>query len=555
MTSRTRARLGGAVDRMFGSRSGRVIASCRLVMAAVFFLALWMDPAQPVRGASLGYDLLRAYMLLAVVLLIVSWYSWWQDHRLAPIVLVVDVAVFLTAVFFTESRTSDFASPFFAFFVYLLLSAALRWGWQATLATGLAVTFLYLDVGVVMAVSDLPFDIYRFGRRVIYMSVLGLVMAWFSLQRREQKVERFIEPFMADVGELPLQAALAYAVGHLHARIGVIAWADFGESHTRIHALGPVSPPTLVTRPAFDAERGFGSAVRLFDRRRRRSLCMRADGSLGSAFPATEEPLAALCGIDEALALPIAAAGGRGEVLLAAIDGVGIDHVRIGVPLAREISASFDRQASLAMASERALARARDSLARDLHDTVVQSLAGAALRIEGLRGWIQRGGDPEPEIEEVKRLLREEQRNVRSIMAQLRQGTASSGALEAAAAVRVLLPALETYWGISIRMVPQSDPFAIPSWMAHELDGILREAVANAVRHGGANDIVVTVAGDSSRLAMTISDNGRGFPKGEDLVRPRSITDRVIGLGGAITLPPVPEGACLEIILPMEIER
>ena len=32
-------------------------------------------------------------------------------------------------------------------------------------------------------------------------------------------------------------------------------------------------------------------------------------------------------------------------------------------------------------------------MARDLHDTLAQSLAGTSLRLEGLKNWIRSGGD------------------------------------------------------------------------------------------------------------------------------------------------------------------
>ena len=44
--------------------------------------------------------------------------------------------------------THGYTSPFFTFFMFLLLSAAIRWGWKATALTAVLVTLLYLIVGL-----------------------------------------------------------------------------------------------------------------------------------------------------------------------------------------------------------------------------------------------------------------------------------------------------------------------------------------------------------------------------------------------------------------------
>ena len=180
--------------REFEHRSPRIIGLCRFVLATVFFVALWVDPLQPVRASLLGYLALFTYMVLASALLIIAWRSWWWDHRLAWPVHVLDVFAFLGAVYFTETTNDDFTSPFLAFFAFLMLSATIRWNWRTTALTALVVTALYLLVGLAMSSLGIDLDMFRFGRRVTYMAVLSLVLIWFGLQRREQSVERFVEP-------------------------------------------------------------------------------------------------------------------------------------------------------------------------------------------------------------------------------------------------------------------------------------------------------------------------------------------------------------------------
>jgi signal transduction histidine kinase len=168
-----------------------------------------------------------------------------------------------------------------------------------------------------------------------------------------------------------------------------------------------------------------------------------------------------------------------------------------------------------------------------------------------MRNSLREGGDPEPEIDAVQLALRDEQNHVRSLIAKLRQGSDGKHAMDVASVFRVLLRGLESHWNVTIRLHSEIEPMAMTSWMAHEMDGILREAISNAVRHGGASEIAVEVGGTAERLSIAIADNGRGFSEGANASAPRSISDRVIRLRGTFALTPVPKGARLQIALPL----
>ena len=107
----------------FRHRSGRVIALGRLVLAAVFLLAVYLDPSQPSQNPGAAYALMGAYVIWSAGLLVLTWTNWWLDHRLSAFAHLVDIAAFGILVFFTEGYTS----PFYTFFVFLLLSSAIRW--------------------------------------------------------------------------------------------------------------------------------------------------------------------------------------------------------------------------------------------------------------------------------------------------------------------------------------------------------------------------------------------------------------------------------------------
>jgi signal transduction histidine kinase len=264
-----------------------------------------------------------------------------------------------------------------------------------------------------------------------------------------------------------------------------------------------------------------------------------------------DDPFADFCSIDQGLALPFAAVTGRGEILLADIPGVCADYVELGALLAREVGAGFDRQSTLALVRETALARMRDAVARDLHDTIAQSLAGVSLRLEGLRHWIQAGGEPDEEIQAIKSALRAEQTQVRGMIDRLRAGET---VLPNAPATRILEPLLRDlaeYWGIAIELDEEAKWIVIPGWLAHEVRQVLREAVANAVRHGGASRVAIALVEEDAMLHLTVTDNGTGFPTEAMITRPRSIGERIDAIGGSLEIESGPAGAALRFAMPL----
>lgn len=539
------------VAREFEHRSGRTIALCRIVLATVFFIALWLAPDQPVRSGPVGYALLFGYMVASSLLLMIAWRNWWWDQRLAWPMHVIDVTMFLASVYFTEANNDAFTSPFLAFFAYLMLSATIRWDWRVTALTSVTVAGLYFLVGLAMQGIGIDLDMGRFGRRIVYMVVLSLVLVWFGLQRRVQSVERFVEPpGSADDLLPPMLDALRYAMAQSGATAGAIAWADEEEPHIEVRALGLNCETGQLSPEALPPDEPFAPKPQLFDLPKHRILCVggwRYVTSKGEVH----DPFARHCGVDEGIALPFTAVTGRGEILLAGIPGASADHVEMGALIAREVGIGFDRQAMLALVRESAITRMRDAMARDLHDTIAQSLAGASLRLEGLRHWIADGNDPENEIQAIKTALRVEQKQVRGLIDRLRHGESVLPDGKAAASIGPMLRDLSEYWGIAAVLDDGARGIVIPGWMAHELRQVLREAVANAVRHGGASRVAIALAEEDGMLHLTVSDDGTGFPD-DATVRPRSISERIAALGGTLDVRSNEGGAELHLVLPRE---
>ena len=539
-------------------RSGRIIALCRIALALLFIFALWLDPAQPVRDSSLGYTLLAGYLVIGIAQLVTAWRNWWADFHLALPAFVLDTLVFLGAVYFTESLHDDFTSPFLAFFAFLMLASTIRWNWRATAWVAAAICSLYFAVGLLMEMSAVEFDIYRFVRRFGYMIVLSLVLIWFGHDRRVTVLP--FHPKDQDQGSDPLllAAAVRYAALVANAKGAAILWEYDEEPESLIVQTGmPGGAPVGVAPGRLGSDHLSDGGSSIFDRRRARQLCRTSAEQLSARRLEQLSPLAAYLDISEGVEVRLPAASGRGQIILYGIPGMCVDDLALSEAIASEIAAKIDNQALTHLAQRAMLNRTREAIARDLHDSVAQSLSAASYRLEALRSWIDAGNDPDPEITSLKQALHREQQHVRGLIAGLRRDNAGEGrssqfeCSDLGADLKRLLIDLASFWRVEAHLDKSGDPNSVPLFYSHEVQQIVREAIANAVRHGGATTINCALHFRADRLHIVLRDNGSGMDVENMPMGPRSIRDRVTDLEGNMHCDAGRDGTTLEIAIPL----
>ena len=542
--------------RMFARRTGKVLATSRAAMALTFLIALWLDPSPPGKIGAVTYLLLAGYLVGAAAMIIITWRSWWWEFRLAPWVHAVDTLAFVAAVYFSEAGKADFNSPFMALTAFLLISATLRWGWSAVAWTSFALVLLNTVIGVTLFGFDLPIEPYRYGRRLMYLAVLSMMMVWLSGEQRG--------PRWASVPRTPgtpgerrnaiLIDTLAFCRTALQARGAAIA-VPHGEEPW-MEVLRDTGFAVIVDRLGPDALGGsFDEPDRasLIDRARGRRITSRAS-SYPLAIPGpVDAPLAAECGVGEAMLVTFETAAGPGQLLIWGIPDMCVDDLPLVETIARHLSTELDREDLAELAQAASASALRDALARDLHDSVAQFLAGTLFRLEALSRWIREGQDPTPEIDDLKTSLRREQVELRAMIQRLRRGEEGDRRTDLAEELETLLGEMSKHWHIAVRLEAKARPMPVSIGLAHELRQVLREAVANAARHGSCREVVVSVATDSPGLTLRIADDGDGFPAESAPPRPRSISERVEALGGTLSICHNKPGAMLEIALPNRI--
>lgn len=538
----------------FQNRSGRVIAALRVVLAVVFLVSLAFEPVTPGETIGNGLVLLGSYLLLACAVLAVTWRSWWLDHRLARLLLVVDIAVFLGAVFVAEGYDSDFTSPFLALFALIVLSAMLRWGWVVAARTGATASLLFILLGLGLLAADYPLETYRFSRRAFYMVALLLVLVWFGIDRRGPQLPPLA---LATEGGEPDDlwlAALSYAMAATGATRGLIALADTEEPWTDVHEARAGQPPRRWrTGPEQqDLTEHDTPGPCLFDLPRQHALVLDSAGDVRGQLGPCPIALAARAGLDEGLALPLACSNQRGLIVLTGIPAPGADFLALGRAATREIERAADRATAARLESETAVVRARSAIARDLHDSVAQSLAGACFRLEALRRQIADTGNAGAagEIASMRDALRGEQVQVRSLIEALRDPAGLLAPRPLAADLEHALVDAAAHWNITARFAAE-DPVETAGGISHELRQLLREAVANAARHGQASSIEARLARRANGLELVVADNGAGFADATGQVPPWSISERISALGGKLEVITGETGTRLVIFLPL----
>ena len=413
-----------------------------------------------------------------------------------------------------------------------------------------------------MEVSGVDFEIYRFVRRIGYMIVLSLILIWFGLGRRGVTVKPF-HPKDQEQGDDPLllAAAMHYAADVANGEGAAISWGYDEEPETLIYQTGMSGgTPVRIAPGRFDSDQLSDGDISIFDCRRAKQLCRTTDGRLLARRLEQPSPLATYLDISAGVAVPLPASSGQGQIILYGIRGMCVDDLALAEAIAIEIAAKFDSQAFTLLAQRAMLDRTREAIARDLHDSVAQSLSAAAYRLEALRNWIHAGNDPDSEITSLKQALHNEQKHVRGLIAGLRGETGSEGRSDQfersdiVADLERLLIDLASFWRVETHLDKSDEPNIVPVFLSHEVQQIVREAIANAVRHGEATRIDCTLHFRPDRLHIVIRDNGSGINAEHMPVGPRSIRDRVNDLGGNLHCKSNKEGTILEIAVPLELQ-
>ena len=514
--------------------SGRVIALGRLLLASLFVVTIWLETAVPNDSSPTSHALLIGYVVLAAGLVAATWNDWWADAHLAGPAHALDIVLFTILVFLTEADRR----PFFPFFIFVLLSAAIRWGWRATTLTAVLLTLLYLSAGMLALPAEDRFDLERFVSGTGYLVILSLILIWFGVNQWRTRLPGSAEKLLADAAAdpTPIESSLRAAMAGAGALTGAFVWSR-KDKDTAV-SIAIRDGEVILTKPQTTDIEPPAPSPFLYDRKRARALMRDTERNLRTFRPGDHVPVDSGAAIDlsEGLAIPVFSEAGHGQLYLERIRGLSTDHLGLGEQIATTIAAHLQRQELMRAAEESAEARSRVAVARDLHDSVVQFLAGAAFRLEAMKRAEASGRDLTPELNELKELMLQEQSELRSFITALR----SSSQLdieELASDLQMLATRLSRQWEVQCTFSHQPSDMTVPTRLHLDAQQLVREAVANAARHASAKNVAIRLAGIADEVRLDFINDGTAYPKSSDGGRmPRSLRERVLAAGGTIEL-------------------
>ena len=199
----------------------------------------------------------------------------------------------------------------------------------------------------------------------------------------------------------------------------------------------------------------------------------------------------------------------------------------------------------------------RVRVARDLHDSLEQTLAGTALRIEAARELLPEHAEAtRSQLVRAEELLRRSQSEVRRTVWGLR-----SLALEKqsfAEALRESIHLLTDETGLKTEVEVADGIYGLAAGTEGNLLRIAQEAVANVLKHSGARRLTIFYGiNEQGRLVLKVADDGQGFSLPAVEARPQAhfgltgMRERAVAMGGVLTIQGRPgKGTCIAISLP-----
>jgi nitrate/nitrite-specific signal transduction histidine kinase len=205
-----------------------------------------------------------------------------------------------------------------------------------------------------------------------------------------------------------------------------------------------------------------------------------------------------------------------------------------------QISVAIENAQLYGRAQQLAVLEERQRLARDLHDSVTQSLYGLTMYAEAATRLLAAGNlDMATDyLRELRGTAQEALREMRLLIFELRPSILEAEGLTAALQSR--LESVEKRSGLETSLTVEGEGGQLSADVEEELYRIAQEALNNALKHAQANRISVGLYRRSDYISLEISDNGQGFDPTRAHERGgfglRSMRERVSQLGGQLTI-------------------
>ena len=555
-----------------------VLAFSRLFLAATSLIAWRVRPGSPA-DYHLGLLVLAGYTLHSLVLLLLLQKSERLARGLVLWVQASDIVWPATLCLFTDPPNS----VFFVFFLFAMIAAAFRWGFIETMATAeISAALLLIQAAMVaygpwwlkrlLFTSNEPTRIIM---RCGFLLMTGFLLGFLAETEKELRAEIALTNRLLSMARVG--GRFATVLQEVMSELGRIFGSRQVYEVVEQSSTGRVFRwDVMLSKPPHVRAQEVPSA--------------QAAPELMQGYPHTfymerKKKQCSVMGLDEEgrrieqsqlrnLEMPIANAdsllvignemGGDWRGRLVVVNG------RVGRRWERELrfAQNILRQVAPALYSvyvfrrfrSRAGAMERARVARELHDTAIQSLISIEMQVDVLRRRATGNPDIVSELEHIQDLLRQEVLNLRELMQTMRP--IEIGPHQFLDFIAQLVERFSRDTGIETRFVSELQEVTMPPATCRELARVVQEGLVNIRRHSGARSAMVSFGAQNGFWKLVIDDNGRGFPFAgrfdltnlDDLRRgPTVIKERVRSVGGDLLIESTPgRGSRLEITVPQK---
>ena len=221
-----------------------------------------------------------------------------------------------------------------------------------------------------------------------------------------------------------------------------------------------------------------------------------------------------------------------------------VEEVALLSSIADQVGVMVENSRLRRQAEHAAVMEERERLARELHDSVTQSLYSLTLLAGGGRRMANAGTltDVADYFTDLGEIAQQALKEMRLLVYELRPAILEREGLVGALQQR--LDSVEGRAGVEARLLVE-EMIQLPPTVEEDLYRIAQEALNNALKHAAATSVTVRIYADQDQLVMEVIDDGKGFTPealsdmgGMGLV---SIRQRAERLGGRLKVMSAPE--------------
>lgn len=202
----------------------------------------------------------------------------------------------------------------------------------------------------------------------------------------------------------------------------------------------------------------------------------------------------------------------------------------------------------LSLKQKSAIQDERTRMARELHDTVKQNLFALALQLAAINSKVPDLGEAKQNLLESRKILKQAQEQLVGVIAELQ--IISLRHKSFIQIFKIFCENLERKFNVPIHCIVPLD-LVLPDCQFIVISRVIQESITNAIRHGNAKLIIISLIKSEMCFELLISDDGIGF----DLTLPTngmgivSMRERVASFpAGRFSIETAPgEGATIRI--------